>query len=401
MAKGKNMLIAQSGGPTAAINATLAGAVKEAMQYSEIEKIYGARNGIAGLLEEKIIDLRAHLKTQADFDRLVATPAMALGSCRVRLDEESYAVYQRIAEVFHKWEIGYFFYIGGNDSMDTVQKLTDYFKSAGEDITVIGIPKTIDNDLNCTDHTPGFGSAARYIATSVAEIFTDSEIYVPDSMTVIEIMGRNAGWLTAASALARRAGCPAPHMICMPEVPFDMEKFLARAEALSKQHSHVIIAVSEGVRRSDGSYLASDNMLDPFGHQQLSGVGQHLGQLLKVRFGTKVRAIEFNVLQRAAAHIQSETDIEESLNIGAHGVKLAMAGETGVMAVFERLSDKPYEVKYGAVDVHRVANRERTVPVEWIDADKMDIRQELVDYLTPLIRCPSQKEPGIPEHFVF
>ncbi len=396
-----NMLIAQSGGPTAAINASLAGAVRRAMDMEEIGEIYGARNGVTGLLREDLIPLREKLVSEADFARLARTPAMALGSCRLRLSETPDETYEKIREILRRHGIRYFFYTGGNDSMDTVQKLAEYLRAQGEDIRVVGIPKTIDNDLGGTDHTPGFGSAAKYIATTVAEIFADCEIYLPASMTVVEIMGRNAGWLTASAALARSHGAPAPHMICMPEVPFDMEKFLARAGELSREYAHLVIAVSEGVRRSDGSYIASDDNRDPFGHQQLAGVGHRLGRVLKDRFGCKVRSIELNVLQRAAGHLQSERDVEEARQVGAKAVELAVAGETGVMAAIRRISSRPYQVAYDSVEIAQVANIERTVPVEWIDRERMDIRPPLWEYLEPLIQSPSQQEPGIPKHFTF
>ncbi len=395
-----NVLIAQSGGPTAAVNATLAGAVQRSLELPEIGAVYGARNGVEGLLRGDLVRLDRRLRTPEDFARLTATPAMVLGSCRVRLSAAPDADYDALLELFRTNGIGCFFYIGGNDSMDTVAKLSDFFAARGEDIRVVGIPKTIDNDLALTDHTPGFGSAARYIATTVAEVFTDSEIYTPVSMTVVEIMGRNAGWLTASAALARRPGCPAPHLICMPEVPFDVDRFLSRVEEVSRTHRHLIVAVSEGIRRADGSYVASDDRLDPFGHRQLSGVGHRLGNLLKNEFGCKVRAIELNVLQRAAAHIQSETDITEAQAIGRAAVDLAVAGQTGVMAVFRRVSQQPYRVVFEGADIHRIANIERTVPVEWIDPDRFDIRQPLLDYLQPLIQNPSQPEPGVPLHFV-
>lgn len=395
-----NMLIAQSGGPTAAVNASLAGAVLRAQEAQEIGKIYGARNGIEGLLKEDLVDLTNRFESEEERSLLCRTPAMALGSCRLRLSETPDETYEALLDILKKYGIRYFFYTGGNDSMDTVKKLSSYFSLLGEEIYAVGIPKTIDNDLGGTDHTPGFGSAAKYIATSVHEIFTDSEIYTPPSITVVEIMGRNAGWLTASSALARTGGCPAPHMICMPEVPFDMEKFIARAGELLGEYRHLIIAVSEGIRRSDGSYIASDDNLDPFGHQQLSGVGHRLGRVLRDRFGCKVRDIELNVLQRSAAHLQSETDIKEAVCLGAKAVELGISRMSGVMSAIFRISDCPYTVEYGKVDIEKVANVERTVPVEWIDREKMDIKRELVDYISPLIMSPSQAEPGVPRHLI-
>ena len=395
-----NMLIAQSGGPTAAINASLAGAVKQAMECPEIEQIYGAKNGGEGILRENIIDLRTLLRSEEDFARLRATPAMALGSCRKRLAEQPDREYDALREILLRRNIRYFFYIGGNDSMDAVKKLSAYFKSLGDEIRVIGIPKTIDNDMACTDHTPGFGSAARYIATSMAEIACDSAIYTPDSITLVEIMGRNAGWLTAAAALARRPGCTAPQLICMPEVPFEEEKFLRRVREVQAKENHVIVAVSEGIRYADGTYVAAQSKLDAFGHRQLSGAAHSLGRLLLEKIGCKVRPIELNVLQRAAAHLSSETDLDEAGRIGAEAVSLGVAGKTGVMATFERLSNEPYLLRYGYVEIGKVANVEKTVPVDWIDPERMDIRPQLIEYLSPLIQSPSRKEPGLPAYFM-
>ena len=395
-----NMLIAQSGGPTAAINASLAGAVKQAMECPEIEQIYGAKNGVEGILRENIIDLRTLLRSEEDFARLRATPAMALGSCRKRLAEQPDRDYDALREILLRRNIRYFFYIGGNDSMDAVKKLSAYFKSLGDEIRVIGIPKTIDNDMACTDHTPGFGSAARYIATSMAEIACDSAIYTPDSITLVEIMGRNAGWLTAAAALARRPGCTAPQLICMPEVPFEEEKFLRRVREVQAKENHVIVAVSEGIRYADGTYVAAQSKLDAFGHRQLSGAAHSLGRLLLEKIGCKVRPIELNVLQRAAAHLSSETDLDEAGRIGAEAVSLGVAGKTGVMATFERLSNEPYLLRYGYVEIGKVANVEKTVPVDWIDPERMDIRPQLIEYLSPLIQSPSRKEPGLPAYFM-
>ncbi len=395
-----NMLIAQSGGPTAAINASLAGAVKQAMECPEIEQIYGAKNGVEGILRENIIDLRTLLRSEEDFARLRATPAMALGSCRKRLAEQPDREYDALREILLRRNIRYFFYIGGNDSMDAVKKLSAYFKSLGDEIRVIGIPKTIDNDMACTDHTPGFGSAARYIATSMAEIACDSAIYTPDSITLVEIMGRNAGWLTAAAALARRPGCTAPQLICMPEVPFEEEKFLRRVREVQAKENHVIVAVSEGIRYADGTYVAAQSKLDAFGHRQLSGAAHSLGRLLLEKIGCKVRPIELNVLQRAAAHLSSETDLDEAGRIGAEAVSLGVAGKTGVMATFERLSNEPYLLRYGYVEIGKVANVEKTVPVDWIDPERMDIRPQLIEYLSPLIQSPRRKEPGLPAYFM-
>lgn len=395
-----NMLIAQSGGPTVAVNASLAGALKRAMKHREIGEIYGGRNGIEGILKGNLVPLRPLFSREADFILLKQTPAMALGSCRKRLAETPDAEYEKILEIFHEYNIKYFFYIGGNDSMDTIKKLAAWFLELGEDICAVGIPKTIDNDIACTDHTPGFGSAARFIATSVAEVAVDSEIYDLSSVTLVEIMGRNAGWLTAASALARQSGCTAPHIICMPEVPFDDARFLDRVELLQKQCRNLVVAVSEGVRYADGRYVAAaQDRIDAFGHQQLAGAAAHLAGMVRSRFGCKVRAIELNVLQRAAGHIRSETDIAEASRIGAEAVTMAVRDQmTGVMATFTRVSNHPYLVRYDSARLDEVANVEKTVPLDWIDAKTMDIKPELREYLAPLISDFSE-QGGVPVYF--
>jgi len=393
-----NMLIAQSGGPTVAVNASLSGAIKRAMKHTEIDGIFGARNGIEGVLEENFVDFRRLFHEEEDFVRLKATPAMILGSCRKRLAEKPDETYEKILNIFHKYEIKYFFYIGGNDSMDTVMKLSAYFMELGEDIKVVGIPKTIDNDLAVTDHTPGFGSAARYIATTVAEIACDSDIYSAPSITVVEIMGRNAGWLTAAAALARREGCTAPHIILLPEVAFDEEAFLKKVKEEHKKHHHLIIAASEGIKTPDGQYLsAASKPYDSFGHTMLSGVGNRLKELLSQHFSVKMRAIELNVLQRAAGHLKSETDIHESSRIGAEAVSMAVAGKTGAMMTYNRLSNHPYIIKFDHVNISEVANIEKKIPLEWIG--DMDVTEELIEYLYPLILNTKSRQGGIPAFF--
>lgn len=400
-----NMLIGQSGGPTVAINASLAGAIKRAMKCPEIGQIYGALNGLEGVLKKNIIDLRAGLHSVEDFQKLEATPAMALGSCRFQLPDAPDTVYEEIRAVFRRYEIGYFFYIGGNDSMDTVKKLSGYFLSVGDDIKCVGIPKTIDNDLPCTDHTPGFGSAAKYIATSVAEIACDSAVYDVESVTIVEIMGRNAGWLTAASVLARRTGCTAPHLIYLPEAVFSPEAFLRQLKQRSRSVQNIIVAVSEGVRLADGAYVATaqSGATDAFGHRYLAGVGKFLEELVRTRLGCKVRAVELNVLQRAASHLYSGTDIAEACRIGAEAVSAAVSGKTGVMAVFQRVSNHPYLVNYSTTDIKNVANLEKKVPSGWITPDGCDVQQEMVEYLRPLVLGEAREfmVSGIPDYFLF
>lgn len=401
-----NMLIGQSGGPTAAINASLAGAIREAAASGRIGEIYGACNGLEGVLRRHILNLRTRLKTEGDFQLLKSTPAMALGSCRLRLPAYPDERYEKIADIFRRYGIGCFFYIGGNDSMDTVAKLSDYFASRDMDVRMVGIPKTIDNDLPGTDHTPGFASAAKFVATTTAEIACDSRVYDIPSVTVVEIMGRNAGWLTASSVLARDGGHTAPHMILLPETAFDPEAFLARVRELMSVQRNLVIAVSEGIRQADGKYAAESGKgipADAFGHVQLSGSGKYLEQLLRANVSCKVRSVELSVLQRSAAHLCSDVDILEAEAIGRCAVRLALQGKSGVMAVIRRVSDDPYGVEYDCVPVHQVANKERKVPPEWIDPSAFDVTDDMTEYLRPLVLGENSCRfcNGIPQHFAF
>ncbi len=385
----KNVLVAQSGGPTSAINASLAGVLKATIDSEEYTTCYGAINGILGVLSEKYLDLTKKAAEDAEFINLLThTPAMYLGSCRYKLpdykDDDSSYVF--IFSQFKKLNIGAFFYIGGNDSMDTVLKLSNYAKEIGSDIRIIGVPKTIDNDLCRTDHTPGFGSAAKYIASSVLEIAHDTFIYAVKSVTIVEIMGRDAGWLTAAAALARNDYSSAPHLIYLPEAPFDKESFLSDVRAELSKRNNVIIAVSEGIRDKDGNYITSSKaMADTFGHQQLSGAGKALEFLIKENIDVKVRSVEVNVLQRCAAHMASKTDLDESFAQGEKAVALSVKGETGCMVVLNRLSNAPYEVEYSHARISEIANEAKSVPREWINEEGNDITSELIDYLKPLI----------------
>ena len=399
----KNMIIGQSGGPTAVINASLSGAIQQAMRSPEIGEVYGALNGLEGLLKERIVDLRVNFKTSEDFQLLESTPSAALGSCRFKMPPHPDPAYDTLLQIFRKFYIGYFFYIGGNDSMDTVQKLSEFFLSRGEDVKCVGIPKTVDNDLPITDHTPGFGSAAKYVATSVAEVYRDSLVYDIPMVSVVEIMGRNAGWLTAASVLARRPGCPAPHMILLPEVVFDPGAFLDRAAQLMKAEQNLVIAVSEGIRLASGEYVASagTSATDSFGHAQLSGVGNYIKSLLQSRISCKVRAIELSLLQRCAAHCASLTDVREAVAVGSAAVSCAAAGQTGGMLVFHRVSSQPYLVTCDWAPVGDVANLEKTIPGSWITPDGWDVTGEMADYIRPLIQgCNSTViKDGMPVFF--
>lgn len=402
----QNVLIGQSGGPTVAINASLAGAVMQAMNDPKIKEIYGTRNGIQGLLNRRIIDLKQSIKTENDIQLLKETPAMALGSCRFKLPAYPSDLYAEILKVFKEYNIGYFFYIGGNDSMDTVKELSSYFSSIGEDIKVVGIPKTIDNDLCGTDHTPGFGSAAKFIATSVAEVTYDSSVYSTPSVTIFEIMGRNAGWLTAAASLARLNGCSAPHMIYLPETAFDVEQFVTDLKNVSKKVRHVVIAASEGLKLKDGTYVAESEQsgkTDVFGHKYLSGIGKYLENVVMERLNCKVRSINLNVLQRSASHISSATDINEAFEVGEAAVRFALAGKTGIVAIIKRISNNPYTVKYDYCDVNEIANYVKFVPENWITPNGYDITDKMIQYLKPLIIGEPARhiKNGLPEFIRF
>lgn len=392
----KNCMVAQSGGPTAAINASLAGVIAGVRESSMYDTVYGSLNGINGLLNEDFINLTELMaQDPAYLERLSRTPAMYLGSCRHRLpdymDDDSPYVF--IFRQFQKLKIEAFFYIGGNDSMDTALKLAEYGQKIGSSVRIIGIPKTIDNDLCETDHTPGFGSAAKYVASSLLEIAHDTFIYAVKSVTIVEIMGRDAGWLTAAAALARNEYNTAPHLIYLPEVPFDPEDFLLDIKRLLFKHNNIIVAVSEGIRDTAGNYIsASEQSVDTFGHNQLSGVGKTLEFLVKQKLGIKVRSIEINVLQRCAAHLASQTDLDESFEFGKKAVALSEEGVTASMVTVHRISNSPYSVEYGYAEIKNIANEARTVPLEWISPAANDVEQPLIDYLFPLIQGESAVE---------
>lgn len=398
----KNVIVAQSGGPTVAINASLSGVIRQALESDTYETVYGSLNGILGIINNDYLDLTAMAKEDDSFlSRLETTPAMFLGSCRHKLphylDDDSSYVY--IFNQFQKQNIGAFFYIGGNDSMDTVLKLSEYAKIIGSDVRIIGIPKTVDNDLCMTDHTPGFGSAAKYVAASLLEIAHDTLIYPVQSVTIVEIMGRDAGWLTAASALARNAYNTAPHLIYLPEVPFHMEEFLLDIKRLLFEQNNIIIAVSEGIRDSDGTYIsASESSVDNFGHQQLSGAGKTLEHLVKEKLGVKVRSVEINILQRCAAHLASQTDLHEAVMLGRRAVLLSEEGITASMVTLNRISNAPYTVEYSYAEIKNIANEAKSVPKEWISSAGNDVTDEMIAYLLPLIQGESdtQYNNGLP-----
>ena len=384
-----NCMVAQSGGPTVAINASLAGVIAGVRQSGKYDVCYGAINGILGILNERFLNLTEVVNDDEKLERLKVTPAMYLGSCRHKLPNYKYddSPYVFIFNQFVKMNIKAFFYIGGNDSMDTVLKLSDYAAKINSDIRIIGIPKTIDNDLCMIDHTPGFGSAAKYIASTMLEVAHDTFIYAVKSVTIVEIMGRDAGWLTASSALARNRYNTAPHLIYLPEVAFDKEQFLNDIREKLKTLNNVIVAVSEGIRDENGDYItASKAVADQFGHQQLSGAGKALEFLVKENIGVKVRSVEVNVLQRCAAHMASKTDLDESFTLGKKAVSLAEEGITASMVILERISNMPYQVRYDHAPIAGIANEAKSIPREWINKAGNDIMPELYDYLKPLIQ---------------
>lgn len=392
-----NIAVAQSGGPTCVINSSLAGVFAQAKIQPSIDKIYGSKNGIQGIIDENLIDLSNSLKDEEDIELLRCTPSTALGSCRFKLPDfdDDEAIYNKIISVFEKYNIKAFFYIGGNDSMDTVAKLSLYIKSKGLDIKIIGIPKTIDNDVDMTDHTPGFGSAAKFIATTMQEIIRDSSVYWLDSVTIVEIMGRDAGWLTASSGVLKVNGETAPHLIYLPEVPFDLETFVADIKDAQKQHKSVIVAVSEGLKFENGKYVASgyiSESTDAFGHQYLAGLGKFLEGVVKHQISCKVRSIELNVLQRCASHFASKTDLDEAMLVGKKAVIAALEGKTGVMVALVRTSNSPYTITTETMVIDEIANKEKLFPLEWINESKNGITDEAVEYFLPLI----QGEVSIP-----
>lgn len=403
-----NLLVAQSGGPTAAINATLSGILEAAKANSGIHKIYGAFYGIQGVLEEEFIDLNTVIKNTIDMERLSQTPASALGSCRFHLKswKDEPELYENFVEIARKYKIGYFIYIGGNDSMDTVCQLSAYCKENGiSDIKIMGAPKTIDNDLPETDHCPGFGSAAKYIATTFAELERDISVYQVPGVTVVEVMGRDAGWLTAASALARLNGGTGPGLIYLCENAFDMEQFILDVKEKLKEKAAFLIAVSEGVRDCNGRYVSEmvqTDAVDAFGHKYISGTGRVLEDVIRKKTGCKVRSIELNLMQRCAGHIASETDLSESKMLGMKALQCAVEGKTGEMAALRRVSSHPYTVDYFSVPVEKVANQEKKIPKEYIHENGHDVTEQMMEYLEPLIQgeVNTRYQNGIPVHFI-
>ncbi len=400
-----NVVVGQSGGPTSVINSSLVGVFKTAKDAG-CPHVYGMRNGIEGLLKENFIEMSDYVKNDLDIELLKRTPSSFLGTCRYKLpdftkDEETY---KKIFSILNKMDIKHFFYIGGNDSMDTIDKLSKYSEIIKSDITFIGIPKTIDNDLACTDHTPGYGSAAKYIAAAMKEIIRDATTYSTDSINVVEIMGRDAGWLTCAATLSRSEDCAGPDIICLPEKVFDYDKFMNKIADIRKEKKVITIAVSEGIKTADGKYVCEANRRsmteDAFGHKTLGGTALYLADFIGGETGVKSRGIVFSTLQRCASHLVSRRDITEAFTAGADGVQLALNGETGKMITFERISNNPYQLKTSSCPASAVANVAKMVPDEWIINDGAYVSKEFAEYARPLIigELSPFMVDGLPRH---
>lgn len=404
----KNLIVGQSGGPTSVINGSLAGVYYGAKKIG-FNKVYGMLNGIEGLLKDEIIDLDLYFKDEKNLELLKRTPSSFLGSCRFKLGsiKENKNNYEKVFEVLDKHSIDSLIYIGGNDSMDTVESLSDYAKETNKKQNFIGVPKTIDNDLPITDHCPGFGSACKYIATTIREIIEDNNCYgrTKPTVAIVEIMGRHAGWLTAASALAKDETCDGVDAIYLPEIPFNINTFIEETKELLKKKPCIVIAVSEGIKNENGAFICeltdSNLLVDSFGHKELSGCAEILCKVLKKELGVKTRAITLSTLQRSAAHIASKTDLDEAYKCGIKGAELAFKKESGKMVIMNRVSNNPYKIKYEVFDdIHKIANIEKKVPLEWIDVDNNYVKENLVDYLRPLIQGEVKQiyKNGIPQH---
>ncbi len=401
-----NIAVAQSGGPTCVINASMLGVFCEAAKCEEIDVVYGSVNGIEGLIYNNLVDLSATITEDIDVELIRQTPATLLGSCRYKLPdyESNPQVYETIYKNMQAHNISAFFYIGGNDSMDTVMKLDSFFKLRGIKISVIGVPKTIDNDLPVTDHTPGFGSAAKYVATTMQEITRDSSVYSIPSVTIVEIMGRDTGWLTASSAVLRANGESAPHLIYLPERKFSIRQLLDDIKEEQRKHRAVIVAVSEGIELNPeeiGEQFQSGEQ-DSFGHKHLAGIGKALEKVLSKELGCKVRSIELNVMQRSSSHLSSKRDITEAERIGGAAVNIMMQGHSGEMMIFKRVSNSPYNIRIEHIAVDKVANRVKYFPTEWINEAGNNVTQKAIEYCLPLIQGEQNfhYKNGMPQHYV-
>ena len=393
---GKNVIVGQSGGPTAVINCSLAGVYATALEQrakGKMGKVFGMLNGVQGLLERRYVNMCDYLRDDLDVELLKRTPSSFLGSCRYKLPhpDQNEAIFVKIFEILKELEIGFFFYIGGNDSMDTINKLSIYGEKVKSDIRFMGVPKTIDNDLAVTDHSPGFASAAKYVAVSTKEIILDAQVYGNGSVTIVEAMGRNTGWLTAAASLAKGADCDGPDHIYLPEHAFDMDDFLDSVAKLASQKGHSpVIVVSEGIKLADGRYISElgrdDVGADAFGHIQLMGTASYLAGQVRSKLGAKTRAIEFATLQRSAAHLQSAIDAQEAYAVGQNAVDKAADGQTNQVQIIKRLSSRPYAFEICSMEIEKMANIEKFVPKEWITKTKDHVTQDYIDYALPLIQ---------------
>lgn len=402
-----NVIVGQSGGPTSVINSSLAGVFKTARDRGA-GKIYGMKNGIQGFLNDRYVNLSDHIETDLHIELLKRTPSAYLGSCRFKLPEieEDEAIYSKIFQKLNNLEIKHFYYIGGNDSMDTIKKLSQYGEITGSDIRFMGVPKTIDNDLAETDHTPGYGSAAKFIATAMKEIIRDASVYGNDNIHIVEIMGRNAGWLTASSALSKGEDCVGPDLIYLPETAFDLDKFLEKIEKLKKEKKSIVVAVSEGIKLKDGRYVcelisSQAQFKDSFGHIALGGTAQFLANSITEKFGCKTRAIDLSILQRCSSHMVSRVDITEAFVAGGHAVEASFRGETAKMIIFNRVTNNPYQCTTMPFDINKIANIEKKVPLEWITNDSTYISPEFLSYARPLIQAELSPimVDGLPSHF--
>jgi 6-phosphofructokinase 1 len=403
----KNVIVGQSGGPTAVINSSLAGVFKTAKDLGA-DKVYGMRYGIQGFLEKRIVNMDEVVRSDLELELLKRTPSAFLGSCRYKLPEisDNREIYEKIFEILNEYDIMAFFYIGGNDSMDTIKKLSDYALMINSPIKFMGVPKTIDNDLAATDHTPGFGSAAKYIASVTKEIIRDGLVYDIKCVTVVEIMGRNAGWLTGAASLAKSEDCEGVDLLYLPELSFDLEKFMDKIGELLQKKNSVVVAVSEGIKTADGKYVFEHanhtEFVDSFGHKQLSGTARYLSELISEKYGCKTRSIELSSLQRCAGHLTSRVDITEAYQVGGYAVKSAFEGETGKMVILKRVSSDPYICTTDLYDIHEIANIEKKVPLEWITEDGTNVSEEFKNYIRPLIQAELTPVmiTGQPRHLV-
>lgn len=400
-----NVIVGQSGGPTAVINSSLAGVFKTAKDRGA-NKVFGMLNGVEGLLDKRIADLSQVITSDLQIELLKRTPSSFLGSCRYKLPKigEDDKLYNKLFDILKEFDIKHFFYIGGNDSMDTIAKLSEYGKLINSDINFMGVPKTIDNDLAETDHTPGYGSAAKFICTVMKEIAKDAAVYNKPNVHIVEIMGRNAGWLTASSALSKCEDCWGPDLIYLPETVFDMDKFLSDIERVRKEKQSIIIAVSEGVKFADGRYVCegtdSIKSVDAFGHTMLGGTAASLANITARETGLKTKSIELGILQRCASHIVSRVDITEAFVAGGHAVEASFRGETGKMIIINRVTNEPYQCTTAPFDIQKIANIEKKVPLEWITEDGTYVSKEFLTYARPLIQAeltPIMVD-GLPSH---